>query len=472
MIGVFNIVGGTIAMLSFLSGPMAQSTQRFLNYYEGDGQKEQLKTVFNTSVFLNTGIGIIVCILLEIAYFFIFDSVLNLPKESIYAAKWVYQFTVISTLFTIISVPYEASLNAHENMFYFSFVGVFESALKLLTAIYVVRTGFDKLIIYGLLMAAISFVKVFIMRMYCVKNYNECKINLRKYYNSIMVKKMTSFAGWSFIGSIANLASSQGSAIVMNNFFGVRVNAAQGVANQLSGQLMSFSNNLIKALNPVIVKKEGANDRSKMLEATLTGSKLSFLIMAFFAIPFIIEMPYILSLWLKYPPEYAIVFCRLLLIRMLFNQLGVTFGTAIGAVGKVKGITLAYTILTFLVLPLCYFIFKLGFDAKAFYYIYMFVDFSLLFISVWFMKELCGMSVKFYISDVFVKCLVATITILLSCRILVTNINNSLLQLISVLIISSLLLLFGGYFYVLNKNERKILVGLKTKVMLLLKIKN
>jgi len=462
--GVFNIVGGTIAMLSFLSGPMAQATQRFLNYYEGDDQIEKLKTVFNTSFFLNTCIGIIICLFLEIAYFFIFDSVLSIPEESILAAKWVYQFTVISTLFTIISVPYEASLNAHENMFYFSVVGIIESVLKLGTALYVVQTGYDKLIIYGLLMATISFVKVFMMRLYCVKNYSETNLNVRKYFNKKMVKEMTSFAGWSFIGSIANLASSQGSAIVMNNFFGVRVNAAQGVANQLSGQLMSFSNNLIKALNPVIVKREGASDRNKMLEATLTGSKLSFLIMAFFFCSFMIKMPYILSLWLKTPPEYAIIFCRLLLIRMLFNQLGVTFGTAIGAVGKVKGITLSYTVLTFLVLPICYLFFKLGFDATTFYYIYLFADFILLGISVFFMKKLCGMSIKFFIIDVFIKCISITLIILSVSYTIISNIDNSLLQFIYILMVSSSLLVFGGYFFVMNRTEKQVLLNLKSKL--------
>jgi O-antigen/teichoic acid export membrane protein len=466
--GIFNIIAGAIIMLSFLNGPMAQTTQRFLNYYGGSGQLNLQKKVFSTSFLLHATIGVFVCILLEIGFFFLFDLVLNIPKENIYAAKWVYQFTVISTFFSILSVPYEASLNAHENMFYFSFVGIFESLLKLLTALYIVQTGFDKLIVYGLFMAIISIIKVLLMRVYCLKKYEECKLSYGKGFDFSLVKEMTSFASWSFVGSIAGMASSQGSALVINNYFGVVINAAQGIANQLSGQLMNFSSNMIKALNPVIVKKEGANDRIKMLEASLTGSKISFIIMAFFAIPFIIEMPFILKLWLKNPPEYAIVFCRLLLIKSLFNQLGVTFGTAIGAVGNIKGMTIVYTLFTFSVLPFSYIAFKFGYDATYFYYIYMIIDIILLFISVGFMKKNCGMSIKFYFTDIFIKCISFAIFVAVVGYIFANLINNETTELLSVVAISCTLFTVGAYYLLLNKTERKILIILKEKLLKLL----
>jgi O-antigen/teichoic acid export membrane protein len=252
--GVFNIVGGSIAMLGFLNASMASATQRFMSYAEGAGNIEKLISIFNVSMVLHFLIALIMgAVLLGIGYF-LFNGVLNIPSDRISAAKMVYYFMIVSTMFTVMTVPYDAVLNAHENMLYYSIIGIVQALLKLGVAYVVILTTVDKLIIYGLLMAMISLIIMMLMRVYCHRKYTECRISPKKYFQKNLMKEMTGFAGWSFMGTSTSMLGNYGFSIVLNHFFGSVLNAADGIAGQLNGQLLVFSNTMMKALNPAIVK--------------------------------------------------------------------------------------------------------------------------------------------------------------------------------------------------------------------------
>ena len=259
--GIYNIVGGAIAMLGFLNASMAGATQRFMSYAEGEGDKEKQKYIFNISVVLHAGIAVFVAVVLLVAGYFFFNGILNIPTERIGAAKVVYLSLIISTLLTVMNVPYDAVMNAHENMRYYALVGILESFLKLAVAFVCVYASGDKLIVYGILMACIPLLTLNVMKVYCHKHYDECVIKPRKYWNRGLMKEMTSFAGWSFVGSMGSIVGNYGVGIVLNNFFGTILNAALGIANQLNGMLLFFSNSMLKALNPVIVKKLGEGEQ-------------------------------------------------------------------------------------------------------------------------------------------------------------------------------------------------------------------
>ncbi len=278
--GLFNVIGGAIAMLGFLHAAMSTSTQRFMSFYEGRGEKLQQKYIFNVSTVLHYAIALILGVGLLLAGFYFFNGGLNIPDNRVLAAKVIYGSLIFSTMFTVISVPYEAVLNAHENMLYYSIVGIIESMLKLTVALIIVRYAGDKLILYGILMAVIPLISRVIMQIYCHRKYEECIIAPKKYFEKALMQEMTSFAGWSFLYSASSIITQYGLGIVLNNFFGTILNAAQGIANQISGQLMAFSNNMLKALNPVIAKSEGGGNRNLMLMASLTGCKISFLMLA------------------------------------------------------------------------------------------------------------------------------------------------------------------------------------------------
>lgn len=238
--GIYGVVGGAITMLGFLNSAMASATQRFMSYSEGEGDKRKQKSVFNSSLVLHWIIAIVVALLLEGAMFIFFGGMLNIEPDRVEAAKWIYHFAVISTLFTIITVPYDAAINAHENMLYYAIVGILESVLKLLAAIIIVYSQSDKLILYGLFMAGITILMLVIKQVYCQIHYTECRIALKEYVNRTTLKDISGFAGWNFIGSMGTLLGNCGGSIVINHFFGTAINAAENVGAQLRGQMMAF----------------------------------------------------------------------------------------------------------------------------------------------------------------------------------------------------------------------------------------
>ncbi|MGO5246713.1 hypothetical protein ACTQ16_15825 [Prevotella sp. LCP21S3_D2] len=334
--GVFNIVGGAITMLGFLNSTMANATQRFMSYAEGANDLLKKKQVFNVSMVLHIGVALLTGLILLAAMYPLFNGIFNIQQDRIFAAEVIYLSLVVSTMFTIVNVPYDAVMNAHENMLYYALIGIFEALLKLIVAFACVYTTSDKLIVYGILMAIIPFITLTIMKIYCHRKYEECFIGFKKYWSRGLVKDIASFSGWNFLTAISSLVSYYGSGLVLNHFFGTILNAAQGIANQVNGQMSTFSLNLMKAVNPVIVKRAGAQDVEAMNKATLASGKYSTLLIVFFAIPFMLEMHYVLNVWLKDVPEWTSLFCCLQLVITIICQMASSAATSIYAQGNIK----------------------------------------------------------------------------------------------------------------------------------------
>lgn len=370
--GIFCIIGGAIGMLGFLNAAMSTTTQRFINYAEGEGKPEKQKSIFTVSISIHFLLSLIMIAIFEIAYFIFFDGILNIPPERVSSAKWIYQLMLLSTVLTIQTVPYNAIINAHENMRYLSIVGIFQTLMKLVSALIVVHIYTDKLILYGILTVFVSFIFMIILRIYCHQNYSECQFSIRKYYNKKLMREMTSFAGWGFINSSSSMFAQYGMGIILNSFFGTILSAAQGIANQISGQLMVFSRTMLTVINPIIGKKAGSNEITNMICISLFSSKMSFLTVAFFAFPFIIETPYILQLWLKNVPEWSVCFFRFEIVRNMLDQLTITLTSAINAEGQIKYYSILRGCSYFLPLPISLLLFYLGFSPYWFYIVWIF----------------------------------------------------------------------------------------------------
>lgn len=412
--GIFNIVGGAISMLGFLNAAMASATQRFMSYSEGEGNKEKQKAIFNVSFILHLIISIIVGLALFIAGYFFFNGILNIPENRILAAKVVYGSLIVSTIFTVMTVPYDAAMNAHENMKYYAVIGVFEALLKLAVAYACVYTTHDKLIIYGSLMACIPLISLTIMRIYCHKYYSECIIAPRLYWNKGIMKEMTLFASWNFMGAVSGIVSQYGLSIILNHFWGTILNAAQGIANQISGQLMTFSNTMLKALNPVIIKSKGSHNDIMMIKASLLGCKYAYLMLIFFSIPFMLEAHFILKIWLKDISEWAILFCQLQLLRSIIEQLTISIGSILSAQGQIKEISIYKSILGIqpVILTAIFFYFK--FPPYTMYIIWILCGGVLGgLISLYYSHQLCGLKYRDYINIVLYPCIIPTIIIVL-----------------------------------------------------------
>lgn len=469
--GIFNIVGGAIAMLGFLNSAMASATQRFMSYSEGEGNKEKQKSIFNISLVLHFTIAFIIGFALLIVGYFFFNGILNIPANRVFAAQVVYGSLIVSTMFTVMTVPYDAVMNAHENMKYYALVGILESLLKLAVAFACVYTICDKLIVYGILMTCIPLVTLTIMRVYCHKHYEECVIAPRKYWDKGLMKEITGFAGWSFFSSTSGIVTQYGFGIIINIFFGVLLNAAQGIANQVSGVLMTFSQNALKALNPIIVKSEGTNNYKKLIYTTLLGCRMSFVIFGLFSFPIMFYMPYILRLWLGEIPEWTVVFCRLQLLRILSEQLTLSLGTAISAHGVIRNYTLSRSILNMFPILIIPVLFILDFPPYWLYIVWI-VCWSVLggLIALYYSNKLVKLSFQTYWHDVFKPCMtVSIITILVWYGLnfvqdnLMAGVNIFSMSICVICIISVYLLV--AWVYVLKKNERSACIILLESIL-------
>ena len=461
--GIFNLVGGAIAMLGFLNACMAGATQRFMSYSEGEGDKEKQKRIFNISLILHLGISFVVGIALSISGLFFFQGILNIPDSRIFAAQIVYASLIISTMFTVMTVPYDAVMNAHENMKYYALVGILESILKLAVAFACVYTVSDKLIVYGVLMAFIPFITLSIMRVYCHRNYEECVIAPRKYWNFNLMKDMTSYAGWSFLDASSGMVSQYGLGLVLNHFFGTVLNAAQGIANQVSGQLMAFSRNMLKAVNPVIMKSEGAGNRDSMLKYSILGCKYSYLMVSFFAVPFILETPYLLNLWLKNPPEWSILFCQLQLVRCLIEQLTINLWASIGATGEIKDFYKHKSLLNILPILLTIVLFSFDFPPYWLYITWIF-SWGVLtgLLILYYSHKICGLNYSiFYLRVLFPCALNSFISVMLG-LIVIYALSSSIYRLgLTVLVCS--IGFFLSYYISLPREEKSVILSLIRK---------
>lgn len=401
--GIYNVVGGTIALLGFLNAALATSTQRFLNVDEGKNDLENQRVTFNCSFFLHLGLGILLGILFLLSGVIFFNGILDIPAGRENAAKFVYLALTISTVFTVISVPYEATMNAHENMKWYAIIGIFEVIMKLVIAYAILFTNNDRLIVYSILMAFVPICSLTAMRVYCHRNYKECIVRPRKYFDKSRAKELAWFAGWNMLNSISSMTTQYGLNIVVNHYFGVILNAAQGIANQVSGVLTALSQNALKALNPIIYKSGGENNDLKMNYISLLGCKMTYSIFALFSFPIISYMPQILKLWLVDVPDWAVLFCQLQLIRMLTEFATLSLTTSIMAQGNVRNYNLAKSIVN--IAPLIIVPVMFAYGSKPYWlYIIWIVAWSLCggIINIIYSRILNHMSLRSYFSEVLV----------------------------------------------------------------------
>lgn len=456
--GIFNLVGSSIAMLGFINAALATATQRFMNYAEGEGNIEKISGIFNVSFVLHLIISCFIGIFLFLLGFVFFNGLLNIPDGRVPAAEFVYSCMIVSTMFTVMTVPYDAVINAHENMKYYAIIGILESILKLVVAFLCIKTTHDKLVIYGALMAIIPFVTLTIMRVYCKKTYHECSINLKKYYKKSIALEMSTFAGWTFITTATSMITQYGLGIILNHFFGVIINAAHGIAMQLTGMLMVFSSNAQKAFNPILTKSEGERNRLKLIYISLFGCKISFFIFGLFAIPTILHMPFVLSLWLSNVPEWTIVFCRLSLLRILLEQLVMSMVSAINAEGHIKAYSISRSISYILPIPILYVLFNNNYEPYWMYIVWT-ICWSILgsWITIYICHSVVGIKIREYVCTVLVPCIFITVISLIPYFFVVLfDIECSL----PILCLQVFLFLCLGLFVILNKQERFALLSL------------
>lgn len=401
--GVYSVVGGVISLFTFINGGMVSSTQRYLNFDLGTGNIERLKRVFRTSMQIHCLIALCIVILGEtVGLWFVMEQ-LVIPPERMSAAIWVYQISIISCAVGIISVPYNADIVAHERMSAFAYMAILDVVLKLAIVYALVIAPFDKLIFYSTLGLLVQLLMRYIYVRYCHKHFEEPNFSLK--VDKGLLKEMFSFAGWSFWGNMATMLYGQGLNMMLNIFFGPVVNAARAIALQVQGTVVSFVGNFQMALNPQITKTYAAGDLDNMHLLMFRSARFSFLLLFMLALPILLEIDFILLIWLKTVPDETTIFTRLILCVSLIYTIANPCVIANQATGKVKiyQMVVGGTLLT--ILPISYIALKLGAPAYAVFIVHFFMEATAQFLRMYMLRNLINLPLRRYITNIYMPVL-------------------------------------------------------------------
>lgn len=437
--GIHNVVTGVVTLFSFLSNSMASASQRYFSYYLGRGDFLQLKKTFSLTITIYIIIALIVILLAETIGLWFLNNKLVIPADRIITARWIYQFSVVSFVLTIMTAPFMASIIAHEDMNIYAYVSVFEVLMKLVIAFLLRLFSIDKLFLYGLLLLCVTFINTTVYRTICKVKYKESIYKI--YFNKNEFIEMIDYFGWNLLGVISNLSKVYGVNILLNVFFGPVVNAARGIAFQVSEALRSFANNFSIAIRPQIVKTYSTKQYKECMNLVFSGSKACFFLLLFFTLPIFLEAPYLLTLWLKNVPEHAVFFTRLMVIDTLIDSFSYTLIALMSAHGKLMLYQIVVSGITLLNLPISYLFLKNGGQPEITMFISICISIFALFARVFILSYLTGLQYKKYIGNVLGKAFVTTLFALIIPSIVVNLLDQNMLSFVIVLFTTAISLI-------------------------------
>lgn len=453
--GIYNVVGGVVGMFSMLSATFVSASQRFISFALGKNDSEQTRKVFTISLNVHIGLSGILLLLMESVGLWYLNYVMKLPADRILAANWVFQFSILSFLCNLISIPYNALIISKERMGVFAYVSIYEVVMKLLVVYLLQLATFDKLIFYAVLLFSVSLSIRLFYGFYCSKKLAE--VHRVRVNDKSLYKNFLQISGWNFFGSCASIMTLQGINLVLNFFCGVAVNAAKGVASQIENAVTTLVNNFQTSLNPQIVKSYAANDFQFLLNLISSGTRISFFLMLFLALPFLWTGQEILSVWLKVVPEYSESFVRMILIYILIMPFNSVFDKVLLATGKIKQVQLITSFVTLLNLPLSILLLYLKFPPYSIYFVYIgmgVLNFLVKFFNT--LKFFPQLTLKYYVSNVLSK---AALVILLSQIFPIIYVyfvyGHTFVSWLSFMVVVETSLIASVYFVGVNAVERK-----------------
>jgi len=454
--GIYNVVGGVVAMFGVLNSAMSSSTSRFITFELGRSKSNQLKLVFSMSLLIHFLIAVTICLVAESVGLWFLKNRLQIPPMRMDAATWVFHFSILSAFISIINVPYSAVIIAHEKMSVFAYFSLFDMVLKLIVVFLLQAIEFDKLKIYAMMLVIAQVILQLVYWIYCFRKFEEVRGGLK--WDKPLFKEMTSFAGWSMFGDSAFLLFTQGLNILLNVFFGATVNAARGIAVQVQGVISRFIVGFQTALNPQITKSYAADDLNYMHQLIYASSKYSFFLLLLVSLPVFFETKNILVWWLKIVPGHTVNFVRIMLLISLIDTLANPLIFAAKATGKIKVYQSVLGSLLLLVVPAGYLALKLGLPPESVFIVHLVIVFIGQFVRVWLIRTMIELPLKEYVVKVVLKCcVVAVLSPIIPC-ILYSLLNESFYRFVLLLVVSSISIIAFSYLLGLDKSEKLVVV--------------
>ena len=459
--GIYNVVGGVVAMFAIISGTLSSAVSRFITFEMGKGSEAQLNKVYSTSVIIQALLSIIVIILAEPIGLWFIDNKMTIDPVRIPAARSVLHFSVFSFVVNLMSIPQTASITAHEKMSAYAYVGILDGILRFSVALLISRSGYDRLVLYAMLMAASVLVVRMVYGWYCRKNFEEC--HFKPVFDRDLLKRMFSFAGWNFIGETAGVLRDQGGNILINIFFGPVVNAARGIALQLNNVVIGFVTNFMTAVNPQITKSYASGEHEYMFSLVRKASRMSFYLLFILALPIIFNAENVLKLWLKDVPEHSALFMQLFLVFALCESVSRPLITTVLASGKIRDYQIVVGGLQLVNLPVSYLLLKNGFIPEVTVAVSIVLSLICLIVRLLMLKKIAGFPVGPFLRRVGLNILtVSSVAVCFSVMIslfMPETFTGFLVNTCLIVVVAVMSILFVGC----SRSERRELMGVVLK---------
>lgn len=455
--GIYNVVSGFVTMFAFLNTSMSNGVQRFYNFSLGRKNDYSITEVYNTSLQIQVILAVILFVLLETVGLWYMYNEMVIPEDRVNSALWVFHFSVLSLLVIVMQIPYSAAIIAYERMDYYAYVSIFDVLAKLGIAYAIKLSDSDRLVLYGLLNFIVTSIGFVLYYLYAKHQFRDLKTVFR--VKKDLFKPMLSFSGWNVFGSFAYMLKSQGLNMLLNVFFGPVVNAARGISAMVMSGVQGFQANIVIAFRPQLVQSYASGDNDRVLKLFYTLSKVSFILLAMLSLPLIMEIDYVLHLWIgNNIPAYTSAFTILVLINMVISSLNTPISQVVHATGKMKTYQLGTSLIVCSILPISWLVLKIGLDPTSVYWVSLIVCLFNQVICNMLLKQVFPYSIMDYCKNVVLPCIVYSFIVSMTLYFTVKFLSPSFFRFILTGTLSVVMTAIVSYLFVLNKKEKESLL--------------
>lgn len=454
--GIYNVVGGVVALLGFINSSMSISVQRYLSYEIGKGNKRGVSRIISMSINIHFFVAIVVLILLEIFGLWFLENKINIPEERMEAALAVFHLSALTCCFSILQVPYMALMVTYERMNLYAYISIVEVGLKLAVAIMLIYFTSDSLVLYGFLQLLTSL--IILLTYYCSCRIAFKDIHYLRFWDNQLFSSLIRFASWSALGEMAWGFTLQGVNIILNLFFGTMANAAYGISTQVSAAVYRFVGSFQMAINPQLIKNYAQGNVKGMLFLAFRGIRFSYFLLLLIAMPLILEMDFILKIWLGVVPDYASVFCRMVVFNVLLDILSGLFATLAKAYGRIRNYQLIVSFILFMNFPLSYFSLQAGYPIYSVFVVYSFISLLLIAVRIFLVNRMFHIRLlSSYLHDIIRPVFLVTLIALLFPLLIWFNMKDGCMRMFLLTLVSSLSVTLTVYCIGLTTTEKDLM---------------
>lgn len=456
--GIYNVVGGVVAMATMISGALNSAVSRFITFELGKGESADLNKVYSTSVNIQLVLALVIVVLAEPLGLWFIRNEMTIDPSSVPSAEIVLHCSLVAFVINLLSIPQMASITAHEKMSAYAYIGILDGLLRLGVALLIMHSGGNRLVLYAILMAAAAVTVRVAYGIYCRIAFAECRYRFT--FDKALVKEMFSFAGWNFIGVTSGVLRDHGGNILINIFSGPIVNAARGVALQLNNSVQSFVTNFMTAVSPQITKSYAAQDHDYVFPLIRKASRMSFCLLLILAVPIFFNIDFLLSVWLKDVPAHTAMFVQLFLLFALSESLSNPLITAMLATGRIRNYQIVVGGIQLLNIPVSYILLKMGAMPEITVVVAIVISQICLFARLFMFSRISGFPVRQFVHEVYmnsgkVACIAIAVPFIMG-YFLPQGLWWSVLNILICLVWTAVSVLFGGC----DSEDREFLVQL------------